>query len=279
MGFLLVLPILICGFIYCRYNFYDRTLITRFEGQTLYLHIAMRGIFIAFPSLIFSFALEYLTHGFFGLSKFLADSGITKAEEKDLFSTVLFCVFISPLFAYLSARLSFLITKARYEIESDYLAKLFILETMLPITTHQTLLLRSLAGKQLYMFSMEDRKVYIGCVSRIGGLQDHESDIDEGFSIIPIFSGYRDKDNLTVEFTTLYEKVFNEIKHSRLKRSAISDGTEDSIIRSEEKIDAIATMFSISLLQKNIVSMTRFETDVWHQFKVNEIVKKEESVQ
>jgi hypothetical protein len=121
---------------------------------------------------------------------------------------------------------------------------------------------------------MEDRKVYIGCVASIGSLQNQESYFDEGFSIIPILSGYRDKDNLTVEFTTLYEKVFDEIQSTRLNIAGLADGTEDMAIRQEEKIDEMANLFSITLLQKNIVSMTQFETDLWHQFKRNEVTVK-----
>lgn len=90
---------------------------------------------------------------------------------------------------------------------------------------------------------MEDRKVYIGCVASIGSLQNQESYFDEGFSIIPILSGYRDKDNLTVEFTTLYEKVFDEIQSKRLDAAGLLDGTEDAEIRQAEKIDEMANLF------------------------------------
>ncbi len=270
MGFLLVLPILISGFIYCRYNFYDRALISKFEGQTLYLHIAMRGILIALPTLAVAFLAEYSSNGFFGLSDFLANRGITKFDEKDLFTTVLCCVCVCPVVAYVAALLRFKFTKIRYGIKNNYLAELFILETMLPLNTHQALLLKSLTSRHLYMFSMEDRKVYIGCVSGIGSQQDRESDFDEGFSIVPVASGYRDKDTLTVRFTTHYDQVFDAIKNARVPASAIRNGTEDAPVTSPEQIDDLGSVFSISLLQKNIVSMTRFEQEVWHQFRQHE---------
>lgn len=271
MGFLLVLPILICGFIYCRYNFYDKTLISKYEGQTLYLHIAMRGILVALPCLLFAFGVEYITDGYFGLADLLADRGLTKPEEKHLFSILVFCIFTSPFITYYIAKARFKFTKFKYKLKNDYLTRFFILETMLPTSTHQALLLHSLSGKHLYMFSMEDRKVYIGCVSSIGSLQDHDSNVDEGFSIVPVYSGYRNKDTLTVEFTTPYEKVYDEITANRLNTSSIADGSEDTGIRHSAKIDDIGSLFSISLLQKNICSMTRFEHDVWNEFKKNEI--------
>lgn len=276
MGFLLVLPILICGFIYCKYNFYDKTLISKYEGQTLYLHIAMRGILVTLPCLLLAFIAEYFTNGYFGLADLLAERGITKPEEKHLFSILTFCIFTSPIIAYYTAKIRFKITKIKYNLKDDYLTRFFILQTMLPTSTHQALLLHSLSGKQLYMFSMEDRKVYIGCVSSLGSLQDHDSSVDEGFSIIPVYSGYRNKDTLTVEFTTPYEKVYDELQAIRSCTSAIADGSEDTALINGEKIDDIGSLFSISLLQKNISSMTRFEHDVWQEFKKNEIKQPKE---
>lgn len=271
MGFLLVLPILICGFIYCRTNFYDKTLISKFEGQTLYLHIAMRGILITIPCVIFAFLVEYWSCGYWGLTNLLKNRGLTGENEKHLFSILVMCIFTSPLIAWAIAKIRFKITKLRYQLKSDYLTRLFILVEMLPNSTHQALLLESLSSKRLYMFTMEDRKVYIGCVSSIGSLQDHDSNADDGFSIIPIYSGYRDKDKLTVEFTTPYEKVYDKIKAIRSTTSSVADGSEDTEINSGIKIDDIGLLFSISLLQKNIASMTRFEADVWEEFKKNEI--------
>ncbi|WP_411563987.1 hypothetical protein [Pseudomonas shirazensis] len=48
------------------------------------------------------------------------------------------------------------------------------------------------------------------------------------------------------------------------------DGTEDRCTASS-RADEIGSLFSISLLQKNIVSMTFFEGDYWQEFKKNEV--------
>ncbi|MGG5287899.1 hypothetical protein [Pseudomonas shirazensis] len=268
MGFLLVLPILICGFIYCKYNFYDKTLIAKYEGQSLYLHIAMRGLVLTLPWLAIVFLIEWATDGFFGLAEVLTDRGFTALNERHLFSTMLVAILTAPLYAYLAAKVRFKITRYRHGLNNDYLTRSFILETMLPTSTHQALLLDSLFNKRLYMFSMEDRKVYIGWVKYFGNLQDHDSNNDEGFSIIPVYSGFRDKDQLTVEFTTFYDKVYDAVKKGRA--SGIDDGTEDRCTAAD-RADEIGSLFSISLLQKNIVSMTFFEGDYWQEFKRNEV--------
>ncbi|MGX1020894.1 hypothetical protein AB7M33_003570 [Pseudomonas sp. Y3 TE3536] len=271
MGFLLVLPILICGFIYCKYNFYDKTLIAKYEGQSLYLHIAMRGLIVTLPWLIVIFLLEWFTDGFLGLASLMAKRGLTKDDEKHLFTTLVVAILSAPLFAYAAAKVRFKVTQYRHGLKNDYLTRSFILKTMLPTSTHQALLLDSLFNKRLYMFSMEDRKVYIGWVKNFGNLQDHDSNNDEGFSIIPIYSGFRDKDRLTVEFTTPYEKVYEAIKAERASSAGIGDGTEDRCIGKGSQPDEIGSLFSISLLQKHIVSMTFFDGEVWQEFKKNEV--------
>ncbi|MBO0366993.1 hypothetical protein GIB23_07790 [Pseudomonas putida] len=268
MGFLLVLPILICGFIYCKYNFYDKTLIAKYEGQSLYLHIAMRGLVLTLPWLAIVFLAEWATDGFLGLADLLNERGFTARKERHLFTTMLVAILSAPIYAYLAAKVRFRITRYRHGLKNDYLTRSFILETMLPTSTHQALLLDSLFNKRLYMFSMEDRKVYIGWVKYFGNLQDHDSNNDEGFSIIPIYSGFRDKDQLTAEFTTFYDKVYDAVKKGRA--SGIDDGTEDRCTASS-RADEIGSLFSISLLQKNIVSMTFFEGDYWQEFKKNEV--------
>ncbi|MCG8291880.1 MULTISPECIES: hypothetical protein [Pseudomonas] len=278
MGFLLVLPILICGFIYCKYNFYDKTLIAKYEGQSLYLHIAMRGLILALPWLAAIFLLEWLTNGFFGLADVLAERGFSKATEEHLFSTLFVAILLAPLYAYWAAKARFKITRYRHGLKNDYLTRSFILKTMLPTSTHQALLLDSLFNKRLYMFSMEDRKVYIGWVKNFGNLQDHDSNNDEGFSIVPIYSGFRDKDRLTVEFTTPYEKVYDAIKVERANGSGIGDGTEDRCSGKSNRSDEIGSLFSISLLQKHIVSMTFFDDAVWEEFKKKEVPPPEKEV-
>lgn len=278
MGFLLVLPILICGFIYCKYNFYDKTLIAKYEGQSLYLHIAMRGLLLTLPWLVVILAFEGWTNGFCGLTDLLAERGFTKPDEKHLFSTLSVAIFLAPLYAYAAAKVRFKITQYRHGLKNDYLTRSFILKTMLPTSTHQALLLDSLFNKRLYMFSMEDRKVYIGWVKNFGNLQDHDSNNDEGFSIIPIYSGFRDKDRLTVEFTTPYEKVYDAIKAEHASNAGIDDGTEDRCTAKGSRPDEIGSLFSISLLQKHIVSMTFFDDKVWHEFKKNEVPPSKEEV-
>ena len=71
--------------------------------------------------------------------------------------------------------------------------------------------------------------------------------MDEDFEIVPTMSGYRDKDTLKVTYTTDYSAV-----------------VEDMAVNGRN------IGFTILLSQKNIVSMSRFEEDVWKRFKARQ---------
>jgi hypothetical protein len=54
------------------------------------------------------------------------------------------------------------------------------------------------------MFTLSDRKVYIGKVISMGEPNEIEGP-DQEVAIVPIMSGYRDKDTLEVKFVTYYD--------------------------------------------------------------------------
>lgn len=90
------------------------------------------------------------------------------------------------------------------------------------------------ATDELAMLSMSDRKVYIGRISNLGEPSE-TGGVDQDILILPYMSGYRDKDRLTVEFTTHYNHVGQEI--------------------------------SLSLRQTDIVSVTKFDAGAYEIWK------------
>ena len=74
------------------------------------------------------------------------------------------------------------------------------------------------------MLTMDDRKVYVGKVISLGEPSE-TSGMDQDVSIMPLMSGYRDKDTLKVTFTTYYEEVDADIYLS-LRQDAIVSATE-----------------------------------------------------
>ncbi len=91
------------------------------------------------------------------------------------------------------------------------------------------------------MLSMEDRKVYIGRIVGLGEPNEKEG-MDQEIMITPYASGYRDKDNLSIDLTTTYNDISNDIV--------------------------------LILKQENIISATHFSDETFEKFKKNSKFKK-----
>lgn len=66
----------------------------------------------------------------------------------------------------------------------------------------------SYARNEPLLISLSNRKVYVGIVTWLGEPNEFEG-MDQEISILPVLSGYRDKKDQTVVFTTNYSKVAN----------------------------------------------------------------------
>lgn len=87
--------------------------------------------------------------------------------------------------------------------------------------------------KRRYLFTMADRKVYVGSLVGIGKASEAQG-VDQHFLLVPFPSGYRDEATLQVEMTT-----------------DCADAGEGVIM----------------LAQENIVSAMLWKEEVWERFK------------
>lgn len=262
MGLLLILPILVSGYLYCNASTYRQATMSRYDGQLLYMLIAKTGVLIFCFACLASLLLMYASkHGaltpFFGrfaeysdyamhAKAFLTHNEITDAKSAPEWIFLAQASVLSLLLAWLLPRLFTVLLMARYRASAASIKGL-ILASKVPMRPLTRQLMESMRDpSNLYMFSMSDRKVYVGRVSDIGDL--HEAGgMDDDFQIVPAMSGYRDKDTLKVSYTTDYSAVVEEMQ---LKGKRIG--------------------FTIVLSQENIVSMSRFEDEVWNQFKARQ---------
>lgn len=263
MGLFLILPILVCGYIYCNGSFYRQATINKYQGQLLYLLVAKLGLYIFLLACALSFALIYLSkQAYFSIS--LPGSGVEWSFNLDYIkylkaflirnrilaeesvSAWVFFGQASIMAFYLASLLSSLEVKLvmrRFDLNADQ-ARAYILYENVPNGLFTKQLLASMQDRDAqYMFSMEDRKVYIGRVSSVGA-PDETKGVDEDFAIVPVSSGYRDKDTLELKFTTYYDDVVEQMR-----------GVDKHI------------GFSIVLSQKNLVSVSKFEKDIWEKFR------------
>lgn len=261
MGLLLILPILVSGYIFCNGSVYRQATINKYEGQLLYLLVGKIGLFLFAGAAFLSFLLVYFSkHAYFGcfnldylkyIKAFLVRNGIAQADDAPLWAFLGQASLFSFVLGWLCPRLYVRMISLRNSLSEDQ-AKAFIHHFVVPNRPITKQLLASMRDEtSQYMFSMNDRKVYVGRVSSVG--EPHETaGFDEDFELVPTMSGYRDKDTLKVTYTTDYSAVVEAME---------KNGSEIG--------------FTILLSQKNIVSMSRFEFPVWEQFKARQDADKE----
>ncbi|MFA7351159.1 MAG: hypothetical protein WC009_10380 [Methylotenera sp.] len=258
MGFLLILPILVGGFSFCHKHPELFLKLHRYEGQYLYLKSAYHGIiglFIAFllnSFLIFVLELpisffhirlgdnyiDFIAH-FIDSTKFKPDvnSSLSIAWTLVLSITMIIIVPILMSWIYKSVtlwRLNRTLNGDDKLNESDL--KLIIMGKLFEDSPLDKLLYTSMQTGKALMVSLDDRKVYVGCIASMGEPNESEG-ADQEINFIPQISGYRDKDTLKVIFTTHYSEIQKE--------------------------------FSLVIKQERIISATIFDLSIYNQFQKN----------
>lgn len=127
----------------------------------------------------------------------------------------------------------------KLNVKSTNVHNLLIIKQILKDSPLDSFLLDATMHTRLVMLSMSDRKVYVGYLGTMGEPNEIQG-ADQEVSIQPVMSGYRCKDNLTVTFTTPYDKVKSECESGQ------------SLIT--------------TLKQENIVSASLFDQDVFKRF-------------
>lgn len=101
------------------------------------------------------------------------------------------------------------------------------------------------------LISLSSRKVYIGVVYRINN--DDALGRTDYFSILPLWSGYRDKDSLRLKITTFYEDHY-------------------SLVRAQGPMtnEGIFDQFKIVICSAEVSTLSYFEIRVYHELEPDE---------
>ena len=235
MLFLLIFPVLVAGFLACHTHPIHSYKLHRYEGQYLYLKSAELGL----KCFAIAFALALATHYWFPDSVTAGSSTVNLALSRSLAQAVTSIELGTGAEAskmawfFLLSGLTLIagfILKAWGHIElrfrfGSWDAKVYVIGELLEDSPLDNLLFKlSLEKDKHVMLTMDDRKVYVGKVISLGEPSE-TSGMDQDVSIMPLMSGYRDKDTLKVSFTTHYEEVDADIYLS-LRQDAIVSATE-----------------------------------------------------
>ncbi|MGR5311974.1 hypothetical protein C5F64_15625 [Photobacterium damselae subsp. damselae] len=200
---LIVFVLCLSGYLYLKTNPKTSVTLSRTSGYHTFFWSASWGVGMGVRAVVIYY-IGILLHDCFGWSFSLGNLFLNTILKCDLSYTGI-AIFdlsvVTIILGYLLPASSFKFNKKtqkerqigwlREDTESPEFTKLFFksFEYGLPI-----------------LFTMSDRKVYIGYV-----LEIHATNFND-VNIIPIFSGYRDKDTLSLVPVTPYKDVIGEVE-------------------------------------------------------------------
>ncbi|NVZ16062.1 MULTISPECIES: hypothetical protein [unclassified Pseudomonas] len=237
MGLLIIFPLLVSGYLVCIKHPYYYCRLHRFEGQLLYLQVARLGL----VCLVVASLASALTLAFAGrevatdygsyLGALLVELDIANKKNAALWVFWLQTGLTTLVIPSLWARLYVNAKKKQLKLKSDEQLNCRLALNILEGTPFKYLLKESIQKYTPCMFSLNDRKVYVGIFVFVGMPTESEG-MDHTFTLLPLLSGYRDKDTLEVNLGTRY-----------------SDNSHPA---------------PIMLIQENVVSVTRFDFTTWN---------------
>ena len=215
MLLLLLLPILSAGFVICKKSPFHYYRLHRYEGQLLYLQSASIGLICTLIAYVFIATLDNLVPAtLFGVNVNL-ESWLIKASQhainvdKNTASSLVWILLMTVtalLIAWLwVAKDMYVLYRLSRKHKVD--ANIILMWRVLADSPLDALLYNSYVSEdKLIMLSLSNRKVYVGVVNNMGEPNEVEG-FDQEISLVPILSGYRDKDDLSVHWTTSYQEV------------------------------------------------------------------------
>jgi len=200
------------GFIILRFSPYQFYKLHRYEGQLLYIKAVCLGLIAV--------GISFLFDSYFGIVNYLCKlfpkTGMIFDTERLPEYSVFFLLSMCVSASYCVLQRSWSLLKVRWQFRGvenrqSYreLANILLMRSVLNDSPLDRLLFRSYVHVQEDIFlliTMSDRKVYVGRVINLGEPNEKQGPGQE-ISIIPVFSGYRDKDTLAV---TLNHRYANE---------------------------------------------------------------------
>ncbi len=218
MSLLLIIPVLISGFYVCNNNLYYFYRIHRYEGQYLYLKSALIGFISLLISSIIALTLnKFIPSRVLGIPVDVIAyietfvSPIVEGTEVSSIqlSWIILLLVLTQFMGWVWVKFSYLHIKLKEkDIEKS---KILLMSSILRDSPLDNIFLESYIEEAPLMLTLNDRKVYVGIVSSLGEPNESEG-MDQELAIIPIMSGYRDKDDFSVSFNTDYKIIDKELQ-------------------------------------------------------------------
>lgn len=218
------------GYLFCNHCLLTRYGLARDEGQRFYIKVISWGCPFLFICIFTNFIL-------FSIPSWLNIDPLLLVSED---YSVLYTALSAPFLAYIAARaINYFLSDHR---ESD----LFI--QAMTMDDFDAVLLQSMTFGDPVAISMESRKIYVGYVYTT--LEPGEK--NSHLTILPLLSGYRDRETLEFKILARYELVISAL------RQVDSSGSDDVIKELESKL----SRYTLSVPRTKIVGLHLFNQDL-----------------
>ncbi|MFJ1267853.1 hypothetical protein ACD661_04670 [Legionella lytica] len=229
---IIALSIILSGYIVIEFSTYHFIRLHRFDGQLLYLKTTAIGFFI--------FLLALIIFGLIDFNPILKRIDINDALlpnkvilVKELILLSILSLFLAIIFAILTElwfmRKVYVLSGKTIDLcKLRKKTKIFLMYKLLSDSPLDQILFESFVQEKFLLITMRDRKCYVGRVASLGEPNEKDGP-DQEILLVPISSGYRDKDTLELTLTTSYdfpEKTINKTLLIVLKQHDIISACE-----------------------------------------------------
>jgi len=268
---LLLVPILVSGYIMVIANLYHFYQLHKYDGQLLYLKVAAFGSFSVMFVVLSAALIKYHFPDFHVIDDVAKTFRIKKIVDDNKAGVWLILISFLSVFASLvwvslvwlkNLFLGFMYEKNTHE-KVSHAVKLRVLRKTVSAGSLDMMLLDAIESdpKQSVLITLQSRKVYVGIVNGILEPTEDEG-ANSSLSIFPIMSGYRNKNDLSVDFTNVYPG----------KITTDSAATTNSL-----KVVQLTGQMDIIFSAEEISHISWFDFDIYEQ--VNNSLKPIEPMQ
>jgi hypothetical protein len=244
---LLLIPILVSGYILVVANLYHFYQLHKYDGQLLYLKVAAFGSFNVIVVMTIAALLKFFFPEFHlieQVSTSLRIKKIVDANKAEVWLVIIsLCSVLSSIVWVSLVKIKDFFMGIFYKKDThesiNHASRLRVLRKTLSTGSLDMMLIDCIEAqkKEPILITLQSRKVYVGIVNGILEPTEDEG-ANSALSIFPIMSGYRNKNDLTIEFTNAYPGYV----------MTVSAATSNSVkpVRLNSKMDIIFSADEIS---------------------------------
>lgn len=217
---LLIIPLLVSGYILITTHPYHYYRLHRYDGQLLYMKSATYGLWCFVWTILIAYAIKWQWPSFHlvMLVRDQLDLKLNAPSNERIIGwlVLLSCgsVFLAWFWGLSVRKLVIYRTKiinrvqgVRFSVTDDEnIVMLRMRQELINDNPMDEMFFDSLVDRKPILLTLKNKKIYIGIVNALGEPNEKEGP-NQHISILPIISGYRDKDTMCVVLKSEYKEV------------------------------------------------------------------------